>query len=188
MFQSNWSPSPPTSPNKLRSRTARLALAQAQATTTPSRASPPPPYSSVVRPLPRPPVFSSSTGAWPSGLKRRPSHSGDAKTLQRQPKDEPRAAEQHLALQLLSHPRLPLVLVIPVIVLITYIILVAVQGSMHSRHLALERPWTAAARILEARAHEAKWNSVAAIARIFARPEPEPNGIVAQLGRWLRPW
>lgn len=89
-------------------------------------------------------------------------------------------------MQVLSHPRLPWLLLLPLALLLAYSVHSAVQGIIHARHLELERPLSALARIVEARAREAQWNSLAAVARVFAPPEQQPTGIVATAGRWLR--
>lgn len=90
-----------------------------------------------------------------------------------------------LILQILSHPRLPLLLLLPLALLLAYTLHVLVHGLLHSRHLAQEKPWTAVARMLEARAREAQWNSVAAVARVFGGPQVEQAGLVARLARWM---
>ena len=205
-FQSHFdrsSPVPmvPTSPNKLlRSRTARMASEQL----------PPPAFS---RPLPTPPSFptppsrSTTPNNWPSTTATPPSSPEPARKNWRDPRTWKRRSstrsaetpseppppyttpsagpEPRLALEILSHPRLPLLLLFPLALILTYTILVAVDGWMKAQHLALERPWTAFARILEARARQAKWNMVTTIAQLFSNGEQAKSGALAQVGRWI---
>ncbi|KZV94842.1 hypothetical protein EXIGLDRAFT_766719 [Exidia glandulosa HHB12029] len=163
VFQSHVESSP-TRPNKLRSRTVRMAEQLASQET--SKPLPLPP-------LPRPPRLFFQPPPSPPTTPRTP------------PPPYTEAAQSHI-MQVLSHPRLPLLLLLPLALLLAYTLHTAVQGTLHARHLQLERPLASIARIVEARAREAQWNSVAAVARIFAPPEQQPTGLFAIIGRWLR--
>ncbi|EJD54192.1 hypothetical protein AURDEDRAFT_155971 [Auricularia subglabra TFB-10046 SS5] len=166
VFQDHLGSQPPRSPHKLRSRTGRLAAQQLDQ----GHASPAP--KSPLPPLPRPPSM-----FFPAP----PPYSPRRSSFERPVNPEPPSP---LILQILSHPRLPLVLLLPLALLLAYTLHILVHGLVHSRHLTQEKPWTAVARIVEARAREAQWNSVAAVARVFGGPQ-EQAGLGAQVARWM---